>query len=286
MVNKMYARCGELRVSIGDIVISVAGDNIDSSRIDNAYRAFITESIPEVRLKLHYQRGICQTKSRGERVFDSSGGWSMFKRNGSYVIKTTSGEAVLDSGFQSGDIYLEEEEEQAGLFLSYPMDELLMINLLAGQRGVMLHACGVKYRGKGIVFAGISGAGKSTTANLWKTKKDAVVLSDDRVIVRKINSQFYLYGTPWHGDALGFSAQRAPLEMIFFLKKAINNSTEVIAPVDAASRLIVHSFAPLWNKIGTEFTLDFCAELFQKVPAYELSFLPDESAVDFVRSKL
>jgi len=279
----------EIRIAIGDVVISINRDDTCYFKINSPYKSFISQDVPEVHWRMHYSPGICSRTVSAKKVFNANDSWALFEKNGNYILRTTSGDAVLDREFKTGDIYLEADDtDQAGIFLNYPMDELLMINLLARQRGVMFHACGLKYLGKGILFAGTSGAGKSTTADLWKSKKNAVILSDDRVIVRrsKIDSKFWIYGTPWHGDAKISSPEKAPLEKIFFLKHENKNRIKKINPVDAASRLIVRSFIPMWDKAAMEFTLDFCSELSQSIPTYELGFLPDKSMVDFITDKL
>ncbi|MCK4994625.1 MAG: hypothetical protein KAS13_06235 [Candidatus Omnitrophica bacterium] len=277
----------EIKISIGGIIIALTRDDTCYFKINTPYESFISQDPPEIHLKIHYCPGICSRTVLAKEIFNANDTWTLFKKNSNYILRTTSGDAIIDCEFKSGDIYLEaEENEQTGIFLTYPMDELLMINLLARERGVMFHACGLKYLGKGILFAGTSGAGKSTIANLWKKKKDAVILSDDRVIVRKIDSKFWIYGTPWHGDAKISSAEKAPLEKIFFLKHENKNHIEKINPIDAASRSIVRSFIPMWDKASMEFTLKFCSELSQNIPIYELGFLPDESIVDFITGKL
>ncbi|TET41088.1 MAG: hypothetical protein E3J63_02515 [Elusimicrobia bacterium] len=112
------------------------------------------------------------------------------------------------------------------------------------------------------------------------------ILSDDRMIIRKKNARFWIYGTPWHGDARVYSPETAHLEKIFFLKHARKIMLKKLSPVEATSRLIVCSFPTFWDKKGMEFTLRFCAELVKKIPCYELGFVPDESILDFVGGKI
>jgi hypothetical protein len=159
-----------------------------------------------------------------------------------------------------------------------------MINLLSSGLGVLIHACGIRIKSRGIIFPGTSGAGKSTLANLGKSKKDFTVLSDDRIIIRKIDGRFWIYGTPWHGDAQVNSPERAPLERIFFLNHAQENSVSGTERIDATSKLIVCSFPPFWSKEGMEFTLGLIDELTKEVASYELGFLPDKSVFDLIGS--
>ena len=103
--------------------------------------------------------------------------------------------------------------------LGYPLMPLLWTLLLGrlgeDEAGLLCHACGVVTpAGDGLLFAGFSGAGKSTTSRLWRAAcPDATVLSDDRVILRRDLSSptgFTLHGTPWHGDAEEVSTGQRP----------------------------------------------------------------------------
>ena len=93
--------------------------------------------------------------------------------------------------------------------------ELLMINYLARGHGVIIHACGIDNNGIGMLFAGESGAGKSTLANLWNQEAGVAVLSDDRTLVRQIDGEWWLFGTPWHGEAKFGSRRGIKLEKSF-----------------------------------------------------------------------
>jgi len=277
----------ELKLGIAGIIISVMfEDKNQRFGIDESYKCFATISKPAVTLYAHY--GHFPKSKLGEKIFDTGTTWSFYQSNGKYILKTSSKIVILKSDFKSGDIYIQAQrtKNKREYPLSYPLDEILMINLLAAQeQGVMIHSCGVSSKGEGLLFAGTSRSGKSTMANLWKREKDATILSDDRIIIRKIDRRFWLYGTPWHGDAKMSSPERAPLENIFFLKHAENNSIKRISPVETISRLVLCSFPTFWDKEGMAFTLKFCAELAQKIPCYELGFVPNESVLDFVRGR-
>ena len=71
--------------------------------------------------------------------------------------------------------------------LEYPLDELLLQGLLARGRGAEIHACGIADgSGRGLLFVGQSGAGKTTMARLWEGERGITVLSDDRIILRRV----------------------------------------------------------------------------------------------------
>lgn len=274
----------KLIIKIADIVFLLIGERGMHRLKDNApYHLFFTEGDPEVILRFRHGSAFQGDKNLpGEILFDTQPNWRLYYSNEKYIFQTRDRTAILTPNFTSGEIYI--TKNPRGFPFTYPLDEILIINLLAKGRGVMVHAFGVMDTDNGLLFAGTSGAGKSTLSNLWKDKKDITVLSDDRIIVRKIDGRFWMYGTPWHGDAKVCSPEKAPLEKIFFLKHAKKNGIKKMSPIDATSRLIVCSFPTFWDKKGMEFTLGFIDELIREVPCYELRFLPDKRIIDFVRN--
>ncbi len=283
----------EVKLGIGDIVTAVASESHGwSFELADAYNPFLCEAQPEVTLYAHY--GYIPDWGLDEEVFNPGGAWSLHYGWGKWVVRLPSISsdfqphrlAVFEPDFQSGEIYIRADVSDGGHCpypLGYPLDQVLMVNLLARGRGVLFHACGVSDGGRGLLFAGTSGAGKSTLANLWKDREGVTVLSDDRVIVREQEGRFWAYGTPWHGDAGLASSERAPLDKIFFIGHAPQNRAVPLSPLDAALRLLVRSFPTFWNAAGMAFTLELLDEISQAVPCYELGFLPDESVLDFVR---
>jgi len=72
--------------------------------------------------------------------------------------------------------------------------------------------------GDGFLFAGHSGAGKSTVMKILKGRSE--ILCDDRIIVRKGPAGFKIYGTWCHGEVPDTSANSGPLKAILFLEKS------------------------------------------------------------------
>ena len=94
-----------------------------------------------------------------------------------------------------------------------------MIHRLSRGEGVEVHAVGISdEQGRGHLFLGHSGAGKSTTARLWIDRPGVRILSDDRIILRVREGRIWMYGTPWHGDAGIASPDCAPLDEIYLLE--------------------------------------------------------------------
>jgi hypothetical protein len=92
-----------------------------------------------------------------------------------------------------------------------------------------------------------------------------------------------VYGTPWHGQGGFMLAEDAPIKKMFILKHAPSNQALRLSPPQAVADLLVRTFAPLWSAPAMDFTLQFLDELCQAVPCYELGFVPDQSAVEYIR---
>ena len=94
------------------------------------------------------------------------------------------------------------------------------------------------------LFVGQSGAGKTTMARLWLAEPGAVILSDDRIVLRSELDGVWMYGTPWHGDAPLASPRRARLARLFFLRHDTSNAITSVSGSRAAARLFAASFPP------------------------------------------
>jgi hypothetical protein len=270
--------------NIGGFTLSVQFPDNCEGAFPSPYKHFASEREPDVSLRV--QPGRFPYGGDKEKIFDCRPNWSLYRSSGKYILSTMFQEALFDPDFRSADLYTlsERDDSLSPKFLVYPLHEILMINLLCRDQGVILHACGIIDRGEGILFCGMSGGGKSTLANIWKDEEGVTVLSDDRIIVRRINGDLIAFGTPWHGEAGYCSPERVRLRKIFFIEHAGKNWVKKISRTTAVSNLLTRSFPPLWDREGMERTLEFVDTLSSEIPCYALGFVPDDRVVDFVRN--
>jgi hypothetical protein len=283
-----------LRIDIAGIVFSIVSPRDEPVVQQKPYRNFLSVEKPEVCISASYN-GLPRTVFRDSNlIFGSGGVWSLYRIDGQDAIvlgATPLGSvpykiALFNKDIKQVAIYSEAEQLPSGLFpnpLEYPLSEILMICLLAQGRGLMVHACGIDVGGQGYLFAGNSTHGKSTIAKLW-SESGATVLNDDRIIVREKDGQFWMYGTPWHGDFNKVSSKALPIRKIFFLKQEEKNSAVPRKGVEAVSMLLTRAFPPLWDQNGMDYTLGLLDRIASKLPCYELHFLPDKRIIDFVRN--
>ncbi len=243
----------------------------------------------------------------GRLLFDSGGVWKLFREREGYAFSFCSPVlgaapyklATVSHEFTRGRVLLARRHFDSRVPLQpleYPLDEVLMIHRLGRGAGVELHACGVAdARGRGLLFLGHSGAGKSTTARLWKSAPGATVLSDDRIILRRDfprdlrrdfsrdlrgeSEALRIYGTPWHGEAGVAAARSAPLRRVYFLEHAPRNEFAPLSGSRAVAEMLARSFVAYHSAAALDFTLRLLAEVVEEVPCRVFRFLPDATSV-------
>lgn len=229
------------------------------------------------------------------KVFSSGSHWQLYKVDNKYCYTITSQNrrsdfisrlAVFPNSFSSGKIHTYSPVGDRDFPLAYPLDQLALIHLSSLHQGLLAHACGIIFKGKGLLFAGSSGAGKSTIGALFQKYRDCVILSDDRSMVKKENNGYYLYGTPWRGTLDSCSPERAPLTRVFFLKKAKRNYLRRLNSQEASKRLVSASFLPYWDEASMVKSLAVISSLVRKDVFYELSFAPGKAAVEILNNEL
>ena len=99
---------------------------------------------------------------------------------------------------------------------------------LSTRNGLMLHSSLVDFDGKGIMFVGLSGIGKTTQAELWMKYRDAVIINGDMALIREEEAGFTGYGCPWHGSSPYCENRQVPLCGIIVLEQAKENRTCLI----------------------------------------------------------
>jgi hypothetical protein len=297
-----------MHLRIGGITFQMisADDSLAMEAVGPAQHFAVAPGEPDVRLTVAWSDR--SPEEPRDKVFDASPLWNLYREGDGYVFRFSSSifdpqlykTARFGVDFTSGEVCLNRACFPPNVPvnpLEYPLDELLMSQLLARGRGVEVHACGLQdVDGRGYLFIGMSGAGKSTTAGLWRQTDGAQsdngtqglspkveVLSDDRIILRRLSGRLWMYGTPWHGEVELASPLRAPVNRIFFLARGKQNELAPLRAPEAVARMMSCSFVPFFNSEGLEFSLEFLQQVAQEIPCLEYKFVPDVHAVEFVR---
>jgi hypothetical protein len=263
--------------------------------LDRRLRPFVPARGSDIRLELS-SRPVPEP-GRSRLLFESGGIWQVFQAGPGllYRFRSPRGSGPparglhIDDAWSRGTLYLPPSPWSArpGFALSYPLDELLFAHHFAHRGAMVVHGCGLVSGGRGVLFCGHSGAGKTTTAGLWRRhRRGTRVLSDDRIVIRWRGGRPWMFGTPWHGSGRFASPRGAPLAAVFFLRQSSRSRVTALDPAAASAHLFARSFPPPWSRRAIGRVLEACGRVARAVPCHRLAFTRDASAVRAVLAAL
>lgn len=111
---------------------------------------------------------------------------------------------------------------------------------------LLFHGSVIAVDGNGYLFTAKSGTGKSTHTRLWRKMlgKRAVMINDDKPLLKLMDQGVYACGTPWNGKhSLGCNLC-VPLEAICILERSEINQIGPVSKKEALPVLIQQSYRP------------------------------------------
>ena len=277
------------KFTIGESTISIKnGSRRIGYDIPPVYRPFFGSGKSDISLRLHLAEFAPAAETK---VFESPPIWSLYRHSGASVLRIFEQmpgygrTLVLDRDAEEIDLYFDDPHGRFSSPFYGPTMELLMVHYLAAGKGIIIHGCGIKQGDRGILFAGQSGAGKTTMAKIWSRQTDVEILSDDRTIVRKKNGHFWMYGTPWHGEGKFGSPGSVKLDQVFFIKHGEKNSIKSRNNVFSVTQFLKCSFPPLWDAEAMNYSMELFGDFAKSVSCEELAFKPDSSVIDFIKAQ-
>ncbi len=197
---------------------------------------------------------------------------NIFVSNGSFVIADELFQYAYSSTY---DQYIN------SIFLAY----LFSTNALQRQM-LKLHCSVIAYHGKGILFLGPSGIGKTTQAELWQEYKDAKIINGDVGFVQCMEKKILVWGTPWHGSSSYCENMCVPIVGIIVLKQGKENKMKRLSSFEMVSKVAKNVLYPTWLENGTEMALDILNQMLRQVPVYELTNRADKESVELVKQEI
>ena len=184
-----------------------------------------------------------------------------------------------NSDFSCATVYLNEDDNAASFILN---NFLMMLYAFSGatHATLMLHASVVTKDGRGYLFLGKSGTGKSTHSRLWvKHIEDADLLNDDNPIVRLYpNRKVMVYGSPWSGKTHCYKNEGASVGAFVRLKQAQENRIRREKTVNAFASLLPSCSCLKQDRNIFDPVCDSIGRIVSSIPVYYLECLPNEEA--------
>lgn len=216
---------------------------------------------------------ICGTASDGSPVFE-------FRCFGSVV-----GWLVCSDDYHEGCLILTENLPKLAI------DNTLMIMYAlstAGKNTLLFHAAAVELHGRGYMFLGPSGTGKSTHARLWiHNIAGTQLLNDDNPVVRfQTNGVAMVYGSPWSGKTPCYRNIGLPLDAIVLLSQASCNRISPLRGVHAYAAMLPAVSGTRWDRRIADGLHATESLLVGSVTIWHMGCLPDREAAEMCESTI
>ena len=157
---------------------------------------------------------------------------------------------------------------------------VLFAESTARRNTVLMHSSVTMNDGKGYLFLGKSGTGKSTHSQLWINNiEDCELLNDDHPALRvESDGTVRVYGTPWSGKTPCYRNLNVPVGAIVDLHQAKENAISRL-PLPTAYGVIYKAYSGFRcikeHADGHHATVE---KIVTTVPCYSLHCLPDAEA--------
>lgn len=143
----------------------------------------------------------------------------------------------------------------------------------------LFHGSAVAVDGECYMFTAKSGTGKSTHTRLWRELLGpaALMINDDKPLIKVAETETLVYGTPWDGKHHLSSNTAVPLHAICLLNRGEKNSISEISKEEAFPVLLQQAYRPA-DRAGTEKLIDLLARM--DTAFYQLQCNMDISAAE------
>jgi hypothetical protein len=144
---------------------------------------------------------------------------------------------------------------------------------------LMVHASVIRHNDGGYMFLGRSGTGKSTHSRLWLSHiDDTELLNDDNPVIRLVNGEVMVFGTPWSGKTHCYRNIAAPVGAIVRIRQEKENVIRRLRPIEAYGSVMAScSGFPIEERF-TEGKSNTLQKIIKGAPCWELGCLPNVDA--------
>lgn len=151
---------------------------------------------------------------------------------------------------------------------------------------LQLHCATIDDGGRGILFLGPSGIGKTTQAERWAQYRGSAIINGDIGFVQRTPAGYTAWGTPWHGSSPYCLNASVPVKALVVLKQAPQNALRELTGFEKVREVSGSVFYPTWLEDGMELCTDTLNHLLSDLPVYRLDNRADEEAVRLLAAEI
>lgn len=167
---------------------------------------------------------------------------------------------------------------------NYGLNNALMLAFaFAGchHEALLIHASLVRQNGWGYAFIAKSGTGKSTQVSNWlRFIPGCDLMNDDNPIVRIVDGEPFIYGSPWSGKTPCYRNVKARLGAVTHINRSQENSVLRLSTLQAVSVLIPACSLMKWDASVSKFIYAMASTIIKTTPIYTLNCRPDRESAE------
>ena len=203
--------------------------------------------------------------------------WELWQKNEQELVFSNPAQSVyrqliVQKDFSSGQLLGDFEFEPEALLLPKELEIVFYVNWLGLYGDLLLHAAAIQIDEDGYAFIGHSHAGKSTLARSFSKDQAVKVLGEDQAVLRLIDGEFWLFGSPWHFYSSLFAPDGVRLKGLFFLDGKGKTDSLLLEPLRGVSGIMQTAFIPYYDPAAVERIMDRLGQLSELVPFQTFGF--------------
>ena len=151
--------------------------------------------------------------------------------------------------------------------------------MLPEKNAIMLHSAAFSLNGKTLALVATSGTGKTTHMMHYKDLfgDSVTIINGDKPIIRLVDSELFVYGTPWCGKEGMNTNTKARLTDLCFINRSEENYTRPITKSEVASRIFSQIYLPK-TKLAADNTLKMLDIILNSCNLWEINCTKEEKA--------
>jgi len=190
------------------------------------------------------------------------------------------GKLYISKNFDSAKLFLLNKSKSSSLFAVNNSLMLMYAFATAPYMTLEMHSSVIMHKGKGYMFLGKSGSGKSTHSSLWlKNIPDCELLNDDNPIIRFTeDGTAHVYGSPWSGKTPCYKNADATIGALTLIRQAPFNKITPMNMLEAYATIYSSCSGLKADPCMSDMLHKTIEAIVVNIPCFTLQCLPDDEA--------
>ena len=274
---------------VGDHVFAIEAKSDQLDLLTNYAPFLLEENVQSHMFVIHVNDGEMPSADGYEHVYtdksdDDMPRIEMYQRSGEWFFRiSVSREGEIVSTMRCSADWKEVNLYMMPQYTRFAVDNAAMLVYAfstADKNTLLFHSSVTVLNGKGYMFLGHSGTGKSTHSRQWKAAfPEAVLLNDDNPAVRVLDDNTVrVYGTPWSGKTPCYKNDSAPVQALVQLAQAPENKITLLRMSQAYPYILASVSGLKVLPQMMDCLYEAIAKLLEITPVYRLECLPNTDA--------